>query len=220
MFSRETASSVDRALPRLACADKATRRSGDGGSVRPSQAEAAERRSESDLSGNSFLRCFFDRRHAESGGRRRSRRGKSNSMRVLDGPFDPTSFLAYLEQFLVPTTLTPCDMVLKEQPRLPQGAGGPLRHPGGQGRALLLAVLLARPQSDRDDLRQEQDAPRQTHRAHGRTDLAADRKAARTLHPRRMRPQTPVRRCLQRFLNRRCYQPISLSTTTENASTS
>ena len=60
-----------------------------------------------------------------------------------------------------------------------------------KAKLLFLPRLLARPQSDRTGLRQNEDPAAQGRRPNHRTDLANHRGAARLLHPDRMRKLTP-----------------------------
>ena len=59
---------------------------------------------------------------------------------VFDGAIDGESFLAYIEQILVPT-LHPGDLVIADNPRRAQGRRYPASHPGCRGHALVSAVL-------------------------------------------------------------------------------
>src|ERR1700722_2621230 len=64
----------------------------------------------------------------------------------------------------------------------------------GQSQALLPASLLARPQSNRAGLRQNEDLAAQGRRPNHRRDLANHRRPARLLHPDRMRKLLHKRR--------------------------
>ena len=113
---------------------------------------------------------------------------------VIDGPINGLSFRAYVEQVLVPI-LAPGDIVVMDN----LGSHKGLRHsrsdPRSQSQAVLPARLLARPQSNRTGLRQNEDFAAQGRRANKRTDLANHRRAAaRLLHPDRMRKLLHQRR--------------------------
>ena len=65
---------------------------------------------------------------------------------VFDGAIDGASFLAYIEQILVPT-LTPGDIVNRRQSRRAQSRGRPRRDRARRRHALVSAALQSRPQS-------------------------------------------------------------------------
>jgi hypothetical protein len=95
------------------------------------------------------------------------------------------SFRAYVEQVLVPV-LAPGDIVVTDNLGNHRAApfAPPSRH---QSQALLPGRLLARPQSNRAGLRQNEDPPAQGRRAN-------HRRPARLLHPDRMRKLLQKRR--------------------------
>ena len=74
---------------------------------------------------------------------------------LLDGPINGESFRLYVERVLVADP-PPGRHRRHGQPRLAQGQGRPPRHPCRRRPALLPAEVLARPQPDRDALRQAQ----------------------------------------------------------------
>ena len=111
----------------------------------------------------SWLRCVRDRIDAPC---------------VVDGPINGESFLAYVEQVLVPT-LQAGRYRHHRQSRQSQRQSRTPCHPSCRGQAVLPAALQPRSQSDRAGLRQAQDAAAQGRRAHRRSHLATDWCAAR-----------------------------------------
>ena len=107
-------------------------------------------------------------------------------------PDQRQSFLAYVEQILVPT-LKPGDIVVMDNLGSHKRQGRTPRHPRRRRQALLPAALSARPQSHRAGLRQAQSPAAQSRRANRRSHLAAHRPTPRPLHPSRMR-QLPHQR--------------------------
>src|SRR5712672_1094113 len=85
---------------------------------------------------------------------------------VIDGPINGLSFLAYVEQVLLPT-LAPGDIVIMDN-RQPQAPCHPPPDPSRRRQTLLPATLLARPQPDRAGLRQAQDPAAQSRRTNHR----------------------------------------------------
>ena len=81
---------------------------------------------------------------------------------VFDGPINGQCFRAYVEQQLVPV-LRPGDIVIMDNLGSPQIGRRPPHDPGRRRQALVPAAILARSQSDRAGLRQDQalDAHRQ-----------------------------------------------------------
>ena len=82
---------------------------------------------------------------------------------VLDGPMDGSAFEAYVTQVLVPT-LRPGDIVVMDNLAAHKRAEVAHRNRGGRRPAPLPAALFARPQSDRNGLRQAQGRPSQGRR--------------------------------------------------------
>ena len=114
---------------------------------------------------------------------------------VIDGPINGQSFLAYVEQFLVPT-LAPGDVVVMDNLGSHKGKAvrGAIRSAGAK--LLFLpkySPTTIRPQPDRAGLRQAQDLAAQSRRADRRSHLATDRQAARSLPTRGVR-QLPQKR--------------------------
>jgi hypothetical protein len=101
---------------------------------------------------------------------------------VLDGPINGISFLAWVEQFLVPT------LSRRRQAPVP-------------------AALQPGPQPDRAGLRQAQDPPPQSRRTHHRGRLAAHRIPPRRLLTNRMRKLHHKQRI--RFMLRRSRSSLS-----------
>ena len=104
---------------------------------------------------------------------------------VIDGPINGVSFRAYVEQVLVPT-LNPGDIVVMDNLASHKGRAVRASHPRRQSQALFLARLLARSQSHRTGLRQNEDLAPQSRRPNNRQDLANHRRPPRLLHPHRM----------------------------------
>ena len=102
---------------------------------------------------------------------------------VIDGPINGSSFRAYVEQVLVPI-FAPGDIVVMDNLRSHKGHCHSRRHPGRQSQGLLPAGLLARPQSDRAGVRQNENPAAQARRPNHRTDLANHRRPARSASPR------------------------------------
>ena len=99
---------------------------------------------------------------------------------VIDGPINGASFRAYVEQALVPV-LAPGDIVVMDNLRSHKGHAV-RRYPRRQSQALFPARLLARSQSDRTGLRQNENPSAQGRRPDNRTDLANHWRPARLLH--------------------------------------
>ena len=112
---------------------------------------------------------------------------------VIDGPINGVSFRAYVEQVLVPT-LNPGDIVVMDNLASHKGRAVRASHPRRQSQALFLARLLARSQSHRTGLRQNEDLAPQSRRPNNRQDLANHRRPPRLLHPHRMRQLLQKRR--------------------------
>ena len=74
---------------------------------------------------------------------------------LFDGPINGERFLAYVEQFLVPT-LKRNDIVVLDNLGIAQRQGGAKRHQGRGRASPVPAQILARSQSDRAGLRQAQ----------------------------------------------------------------
>ena len=79
-----------------------------------------------------------------------------------------------------------------------RGLGGACTHPPRHSRcwrpSLVLAAVLAGPQSNRAGIRKTQDTSQKSRRAHRRWPLAAHRRSPRHLHSPRMRQLSPKRR--------------------------
>ena len=126
------------------------------------------------------------------GGRRAPLEGLS-APAVFDGPIDSPTFLAYVEQVLVPT-LRPGDVVVLDnlavhkQPEVRTAI-----EQVGRARAISPA-LQSRLQSDRTGVRQTESVLARRSSAQLRPGLQPDRDRARALHARRMRElRTPLR---------------------------
>ena len=127
---------------------------------------------------------------------------------VIDGPINGVSFRAYVEQVLVPT-LNPGDIVVMDNLASHKGRAVRASHPRRQSQALFLARLLARSQSHRTGLRQNEDLAPQSRRPNNRQDLANHRRPPRLLHPHRMPQLLQKRRIcfsLTRSRSRACVQ--------------
>lgn len=128
---------------------------------------------------------------------------------VLDGPINGTSFIAWVEQFLVPT-LKPGDIVILDN--LGSHEGEAVRKAIRAAGARLLFLPPYSPGLNpieqvlafgRLRLRQAQDAAPKVHRTNRRSDMEAHRRTPRLLHTRRMRQLH--RQCRLRFnLNAEC----------------
>ena len=100
---------------------------------------------------------------------------------VLDGPINGQSFLAYVEQVLVPT-LKPGDIVIMDN--LGSHKGKAVRraiHPWRWCQTLLPAALQPRPQSDRTGFCKAQNLAPKSCRANRRKDMAAYRSPTQRL---------------------------------------
>ena len=93
---------------------------------------------------------------------------------VIDGAMDGPAFLAYVEQVLVPT-LKKRDIVFMDNVRTHKVAGVREAIEAAGARAALSPGLLARPQSHRERLRQDQVGPAQGGGPHRRHALEAGR---------------------------------------------
>ena len=100
---------------------------------------------------------------------------------VIDGPINGESFLAYVEQLLVPT-LKPGDVVIMDN--LGSHKRNAIRRTirAARRKALLPAALLARPHSHRASLRKAQSTAVQGCRAKRRGNLETHRQPLRRLH--------------------------------------
>src|SRR5437763_1313872 len=105
---------------------------------------------------------------------------------VIDGPINGLSFLAYVEQILLPT-LTPGDIVIMDNLGSHKRPGDPPPDPNRRRQAVLSAALLTRPQPDRAGLCQAQNPPAQGRRTNHRGHLETHWFPPRLLHPRRVR---------------------------------
>ena len=92
---------------------------------------------------------------------------------VIDGPINGASFRAYVEQVLVPI-LAPDDIVVMGNLGSHKGRRHSLRHSRRQSQALLPARLLARPQSDRAGLRENDDPAAQGRSSNGRFEATCE----------------------------------------------
>ena len=104
---------------------------------------------------------------------------------VIDGPNNGVSFRAYVERVLVPVLATG-DIIVMDNRGSHKGRAI-AAHPRGQSQAFLPARLLARPQSKRAGLRQNEDAAAQGGRTKHRRHLENHRRPARQLNPERLR---------------------------------
>jgi hypothetical protein len=121
---------------------------------------------------------------------------------VIDGPINGESFLAYVEQILVPA-LKPGDIVIIDNLGS-QGKDRPPRYPGRRRKAVLPTALQPRPQPDRASLCQTQDPASKGCRANRRRHLEAHRHLAHLLYPPKSAPITsPMQDTLQ-------HEPIML----------
>src|SRR5277367_6766456 len=96
---------------------------------------------------------------------------------VIDGPINGASFRAYVEQVLLPV-LAPGDIVVMDNLGSHKGRAVRAAIRAAKAKLLFPARLLARPQSDRTGLRQNEGLAAQGRRPNNRTDLANHRRAA------------------------------------------
>ena len=112
---------------------------------------------------------------------------------VIDGPINGESFLAYVEQVLVPT-LKHGDIVIMDNLGSHKGQAGPFVRPG---QAVLPAALQSRSQPYRTSLCKAQNLAAKSRRANRRGDMAEDRNTAQRIPTSGMR-QLP-QKCRIRF---------------------
>src|SRR4051794_34691563 len=101
---------------------------------------------------------------------------------ILDAPINAESFLAWVEQFVMPT-LRPGDIVVMGQSEQPQKPSDTPRDPGGRRQAVLFAALQSGPKPDRTGVRQAQDAASQGKCAQLRAGSSRHRPSPQSHHP-------------------------------------